>query len=244
MVFGAIVKAVGSGIQRFTGGNGGGGGGGGGAGNRGGGLRTTSNPGAAIARQQIIDYSGEDVLGNAAEMQLTVDGVARLEDINRYVAEQKELLKYASKKIEQITDNAAEMERMISEIIMHQLKTRAEVDKYIKNVHVAGDKYSAHTAKLNQEYTNEQRVIAGETAGEMSLDNVETKLKMLMFKHRVDTRKKNAELSHKEQIRTADRQEAESVVRKKEAEARRYRITKGDGNTPTNVGFTRFKSQI
>ena len=244
MVFGAIVKAVGSGIQRFTGGNGGGSGGAGRGGNRGGRLRTTSNPGAAIARQQIIDYSGEDVLGSAASMQLTVDGVARLEDINRYVAEQKELLKYAAKKIEQITDNAAEMERMISEIIMHQLKTRAEVDKYIKNVHVAGDKYSAHTAKLNQEYTNEQRVIAGETAGEMSLDNVETKLKMLMFKHRVDNRKKNLELSHKEHIMTEDRQEAESEVRKKEAEARRYRITKGDGNTPTNVGFTRFKSQI
>lgn len=231
MVFGAIVRA-------FKGG------GGGSSGGKSGGLRTTKNAGAALARQQVLDYTGHDFLGKAASMSLTVDNVAQLEDIRRYVSEQKELLKYASKKLESITNDVAEIEYMISEIIIAQLKTRTDVDKFIAKTHLAGDKYGAHTAKLAQQYTNQQKVIAGETAGEMALDNVETKLQLLRLKSKYDLKKKNAEVSHQTEMRNVGAQEAEKLKAKKEAEARRHRLAKGDGKTPNGVSFTRFKSQL
>jgi len=230
-MFGAIVRAV-------TGG------GGGGSGGKSGGLRTVKNQGASIARQQILDYTGHDFLGKAGSMALTVDNVAQLEDIRRYVAEQKELLTYAAKKLESITNDVSEIEFMISEIIVHQLKTRAEVDKFITKTHLAGDRYGAHTAKLNQQYSNQQKLIAGETAGEMALDNVETKLKLLRLKSKYDLKKQNAQVSHNTELRNVATTEAENATTRKEAEARRMRLAKGDGKTPTGVGFTRFKSQL
>lgn len=209
-----------------------------------GGLRLSSNPNLALARQQILDYSGMDVLGDAASMRLSVDGIAQLEDINRYVAEQKELLKYAVKKIETITDNAVEMERMISEIVVHQLKTRGEVDKYLVGAQLAGDRYEANSAKLSQKYANTQRLLAGETAGEMALDNVQTKLALLRSKQKYDNAKKSVEVASKQQTVVTNQMEAENAVRRKQAEVDRHRMTKGDGNRPTGSGFTRFKSHL
>ena len=207
-------------------------------------LRLSSNPNLALARQQILDYSGMDVLGDAASMRLSVDGIAQLEDINRYVAEQKELLKYAVKKIETITDNAAEMERMISEIVVHQLKTRGEVDKYLVGAQLAGDRYSANSAKLSQKYTNQQRILAGETAGELALDNVQTKLALLRSKQKYDNAKKLSEVASKQATTAANQAEAENAIRRKQAEVDRHRMTKGDGHRPTGSGFTRFKSHL
>ncbi|GEM_PF-3889082 len=227
-MFGAIVKAV-------TGGGGGG---------RSGGLRTVKNQGAAIARQQILDYTGADYLGAAASMALTVDSVAQLEDINRYIAEQKELLAYAAKKIQAITENVAEIEQMISEIIAQQLKTRAQVDKYISNAHLAGDKYSADSAKLNQHHSNQQKIIAGQTAGEMALDNVQTKMALLNQKALFDQKRKNMEVMARTQKQNQATALQQRLKASQEASARRQRITKGDGNKPSGVNFTRFRSQI
>lgn len=220
-------------------------GGGGNGGNYGGGspfLRTGQNPGAQLARQQIIQYTGIDVLGKAASLRLTVGDVANLEDVKRYMSEQRELLKYSVQKLEKITDDVVEIERMMSEIIGAQLKSRQEVDKYLKNALLAGDRYQAHSNKIAQQYTNEQQVLAADTAGEMALDNIQTKLKLLRSKEKFNLQKQNAQQSHREQVQAQSAEQKVKAQQAQEAQQKRQLINNGTGQQPRGDGWTRFKS--
>jgi len=235
-MFGAIVKA-GSNLMRSATGGG-----------RGtstpGGLRVARNPNLGIARQQIIDYTGQDFLGMATSLSLDVNSVAQLADIQRYMAEQKELIGYAVKRLEAITNDAVQIEGAIAQIITHQLKSRSEVDKFISAANLAGDRYGADSAKLNQHHTNQQRLIAGATAGEMALDNVKTKMALLAQKQKFDLSRKTLEINQKTQQRSEAASQVERTKQAQEAAARRHLLNNGTGKSANSAGFTRFKSQI
>jgi len=236
-MFGAIVRA-GSGIVRAATGRGGG------TTGSSGGLRVARNPNLGIARQQIIDYTGQDFLGMAASLSLDVNSVAQLADLQRYMAEQKELIGYAVKRLESITNDAVQIEGAIAQIITHQLKSRSEVDKFISATNLAGDKYGADSAKLSQNHTNQQKLIANATAGEMALDNVKTKMALLAQKQKFDLSKKTLEVNQKNQQRTEAASQASRSKQSQEAAQRRHLLNNGTGKPPSGAGFTRFKSQI
>lgn len=230
-MFGAIVRAA-------TGR------GGGTTGSSGGGLRVVRNPNIGIARQQILDYTGQDFLGMAASLSLDVNSVAQLADLQRYMAEQKELIGYAVKRLEAITNDAVQIEGAIAQIITHQLKSRSEVDKFISATNLAGDKYGADSARLTQQHMNQQKLIAGLTAGEMALDNVKTKMQLLAQKQKFDLSKKTLEINQKTQQRTEATSQAERAKQAQEAAQRRHLLNNGTGKPLRGAGFTRFKSQI
>ena len=235
-MFGAIVKSVSGAISRSTGS--------GGNSSGGGKLRVANSRAGAIARQQIIEYCGADYLGMAANLKLTVNSVAQLEDTKKYISEQRELITYAAQKIQQITTDVGEIEKVLSEIVDSQLKTRAEVDRHISKVNLAGDRYSASQAKLSQAHANQQTLIASATAGEMQLDNVATKLAMLTQKRQLDNKRKTMELN----AQTAETTEKEAQTRReaeaKESAQRKHLITNGTGSRSAADSFTRFKSYI
>ena len=93
----------------------------------------------------IIDYTRQDFLGMSASLYLDVTSVAQLADFQYYMAEQKELIGYAVKRLEAITNNAVQIEGAIAEIVKHQLRSRSDVDKFISAANLPGNKYSADT---------------------------------------------------------------------------------------------------
>jgi hypothetical protein len=179
-------------------------------------LRLLETPAADVAREHIQRYTGQDIIGRLAKGQLTVDDVANLADTKAWIAEQREVLEYAAKHLEQIFDDVAEIEGHLKTIITKGLKSKEQVNKYLKDVMIAGQKHENSIAVLNAELVNEEKHLEAERYGDLSLAARKAKNKLLLLQADFTAREDELDGSYDLALKERD-------LRQEEAERKRKR---------------------
>lgn len=186
-------------------------------------LRLLEAPAAKVARQHVQRYTGQDILGSLARGELTVDDVANLADTKVWIAEQREVLDYAAKHLEQIFSDVAEIEGHLKNIITKGLKSKEQVNKYLKDTLIAGQKHEKSIAVLNAEFENEKQYLEAEHYGDLSLEARKTKNKLYLLQANFTAREDEMEDSHALALKERDLRKEEASNKTK----RRLLLSRG-----------------
>ncbi|MDZ8260625.1 hypothetical protein [Nostoc sp. ChiQUE01b] len=188
-------------------------------------LALMETSGAKVARQHIQRYTGQDILGQLAQGGLKVEDVAHLADTRAWISEQKEVLHYAAQHLEQIFEDVAQIEFHLKEIITKGLKSKDQINKYLKDVLLAGKKHEHSVHLMTAQYQNELGYLESQQYGELSLEARKSKNKLLLLQADLTAREDEIDTSNDTAMQERDFRKTEAEERAK----RRLLLSKGFG---------------
>ncbi|MBW4595489.1 MAG: hypothetical protein KME46_21940 [Brasilonema angustatum HA4187-MV1] len=185
----------------------------------------TETPAARVVGNHIERYTGIDILGKLMNGQLKVEDVANLADIRKFMSEQREMLEYAAKHLEEIFSDVSQIEFHLKDIITKGLKSKEQINKYLKDILIAGRKHENSVHLLSSQLQNEMGYHEAQQYGELSLEARKAKNKIYLLQADFTAREDEIDATHDTALQDRD-------VRKAEAEqkaTRRLLMTQGFG---------------
>ncbi|MBW4501975.1 MAG: hypothetical protein KME57_20985 [Scytonema hyalinum WJT4-NPBG1] len=188
-------------------------------------YRLTETPASQVVQNHIQRYTGVDILGKLMNGQLKVEDVANLADIRKFMSEQREVLEYAAKHLEEIFEDVAQIEFHLKEIITKGLKSKEQINKYLKDVLIAGRKHENNVHLLSAQLQNEMGYLEAQQYGELSLEARKAKNKMYLLQADFTAREDEIDASHDTALQDRDLRKAEA----EQKATRRLLMTQGFG---------------